>query len=183
MAHEDAYQRITTEAWNSPTRETGGILVGRSFKLHQGLVLVVVGASGPGAGADRQRHTYAPDVTSHQRELVTWRRHYAAYQVDYVGEWHKHPPGHRQPSSGDTQQVRAILNDPDYRLPYGIFTPLVTIEQGECRLHGYYYPRETMLPAAVEWQCTRGDDDLRELLLYLVGLETEQRLAGSSATG
>lgn len=175
--YRNAYQRIVTEAQQSPACETGGILVGRTFSLHQGLVLVVVAASGPGTGADRQQHTYAPDIAAHEHELNYWRSQYASYGVDYVGEWHKHPPGNRHPSSGDTMQVHAILNDSNYNLPYGIFTPLVTIEHGTFMLHGYYYPRETMRPEPVACQHTSEEEDIHDMLLYLVGVETQQHIA------
>lgn len=169
LAQLDAYQRIHDEACESPGRETGGILVGRMFRLPDGPHLVVVAASGPGANADRRAHTYAPDTVARQRELEAWRRHYAAYGVDYVGEWHKHPPGHRQPSSGDTLQVVEILSDDSYHLPDGIFTPLVTIEDETFLLHAYYYPRETMRPAPVP--CERVDGDITALLDLMVELE------------
>lgn len=171
FAHLDAYQRIHDEACESPGRETGGILVGRMFRLSDGLHLVIVAASGPGTNADRRVHTYAPDTTARQRELDAWRQHYADYQVDYVGEWHKHPPGLQQPSSGDTLQVVEILSDKSYHLPNGIFTPLVTIEAETFLLHGYYYPRETMRPTPVA--CESVDGEIRALLDLLVTLEQE----------
>jgi integrative and conjugative element protein (TIGR02256 family) len=169
FAHLDAYQRIQDEACESPGRETGGILVGRMFRLPDGLHLVIVAASGPGANADRRSHTYAPDTVARQRELEAWRQHYAAYQVDYVGEWHKHPPGFQQPSSGDTLQVVEILSDNSYYLPDGIFTPLVTIENTTFLLHGHYYPRETMKPTPVTWESV--DGDICELMEHLIVLE------------
>lgn len=171
LAQLDAYQRIHDEACESPGRETGGILVGRMFRLHDGPCLVVVAASGPGINADRRAHTYAPDTVARQRELEAWRQHFATYGVDYVGEWHKHPPGLRQPSTGDTLQVVEILSDESYHLPDGIFTPLVTIEDETFLLHGYYYPRETMRPTAVPCQCV--DGDIRTLLEHLAELERQ----------
>ncbi|WP_129673493.1 Mov34/MPN/PAD-1 family protein [Candidatus Chloroploca sp. Khr17] len=171
LAQQDVYQRMYDEACTSPGRETGGILVGRMFQLPDGLHLVVVAASGPGSNADRRAHTYAPDALARQRDLETWRQHYATYHVDYVGEWHKHPPGLHRPSSGDTLQVVDILSDESYHLPHGIFTPLVTIEDGTFLLHGHYYPRETMSATPVPCELVEGD--LRVLLDGLVALEQQ----------
>jgi hypothetical protein len=178
LARHDAYQRIFDESCDSPGRETGGILVGRMFDLAGGLILVVVAASGPGAAAHRRGHTYAPDTLARQNELETWREAYRPYRVDYVGEWHKHPPGYRQPSGGDTLQVIDILSDSSYNLPDGIFTPIVTIEDGRFMLHGHYYSREQLRAEAVE--CIVADADIRPLLDQLVALE-QQSPAGSPA--
>jgi hypothetical protein len=179
LARPHAYQRIFDESRNSPGRETGGILVGRTFHLTGGSILVVVAASGPGVSADRQGHTYAPDTFARQRELDSWREEYKHYQVDYVGEWHKHPPGYRQPSAGDTGQVIQILGDSSYSLPDGIFTPLVTIEDGRFMLHGYYYSREAMRAEPVE--CVVTDDDIRRLLDQLLVLERQSGMSDRGA--
>lgn len=174
MSQQSAYQRIIDEAHRSPMAETGGILVGRMFVISAGLVLVVVGASGPGAHADHQWNTYAPDTTTHQSFLHIWWRRYAAYHVDYVGEWHTHPAGANHPSHGDTVQVRQILHDPDYVLPHGMFTPIVTREYTTWTLHGFFYPRATMLPSPVEVEYRYPDQDIEEQLLpYLVAVERE----------
>jgi hypothetical protein len=185
LARPHAYQRIFDESRNSPGRETGGILVGRMFHLTGGSILLIVAASGPGVSADRRGHTYAPDTLARQRELDTWREEYKHYRVDYVGEWHKHPPGYRQPSAGDTMQVIEILSDSSYSLPDGIFTPLVTIEDGRFMLHGYYYSRERMRAEPVE--CVVTDDDIGGLLDQLLVLErqlgTSGRAENDSAVG
>jgi hypothetical protein len=184
LARRDAYERIFDESRDSPGRETGGILVGRMFHLAGGRILVVVAASGPGAAAHRRGHTYAPDTLARQNELEAWRETYRPYRVDYVGEWHKHPPGYRQPSAGDTLQVIDILRDSSYSLPDGIFTPIVTIEDGRFMLHGHYYSREQMRAETVE--CTVADDDIRWLLDQLVALEQQSPDAasrGDSAMG
>ncbi|EFO81189.1 hypothetical protein OSCT_0923 [Oscillochloris trichoides DG-6] len=180
IARTDAYQRIQDESCDSPGRETGGILVGRMFHLSDGPYLVVVAASGPGGNADRRSHTYAPDTLSRQQELERWRTQYAAFQVDYVGEWHKHPPGMRQLSTGDTLQVIDILSDDSYKLPDGIFTPLVTIEDTVFYLHTYYYPRETLRPVAVTYQVV--DDDITDVLTTLSQLEAQAYQQSTTST-
>ena len=166
---QPAYQRIVEEAPANSERETGGILVGRMFAVGDILVLVVVAASGPGPQAILDLHMFAPDTEALQYELDACRREFAAYQVDYVGEWHKHMPGQHQPSAGDTRQVVAILGDADYNLPAGIFTPIGTVEAGVCLLHAYYYPRQTLRPEPVEYTVVEGS--IYALLDELVRLE------------
>jgi integrative and conjugative element protein (TIGR02256 family) len=180
VAYADAYQRIFEEARISPGRETGGILVGRVFHLHGQSVLVIVAASGPGISADRRGYTYAPDVDQRQVELDVWREVYAAYDVDYVGEWHKHPPGIHQLSAGDRQQIIAILTDDSYYLPDGVCTPLVTIEDGAFLFHVYYSPRETMSPEGLAYTVIQGD--VCELLDQLVVLEHSSGEAYSTSS-
>lgn len=179
LAYADAYQRIFEEARISPGRETGGILVGRGFHLNGQSVLVIVAASGPGLSADRRGYTYAPDVDERQRELDVWCEAYRAYSVDYVGEWHKHPPGVHQLSSGDRQQIIAMLTDDSYYLPDGVFTPLVTIEDGTFLFHSYYSPRETMSPEDVAYTVIQGN--IYELLDQLVLLERSSVLPSSTS--
>ncbi|NJL54011.1 hypothetical protein HC928_01820 [bacterium] len=177
-----AFDKIKDEASSSPGLETGGILVGRIFETRAGLVLVVVAASGPGRYADRRPHTYAPDVLSRQRDLDYWSERYAAYRVDYVGEWHKHPPGNRQPSAGDTRQVESIFKEPAYNhsLPHGMYTPIVTIEGNEFCLHHYYYRRDGAFrkPELIEnVQILEPQHSLEQTLRELSSLEQECRLA------
>ncbi|PLS68047.1 MAG: hypothetical protein CV045_10130 [Cyanobacteria bacterium M5B4] len=176
------FDKIRDEAYSSPGLETGGILVGRIFETSAGLVLVVVAASGPGRYADRRPHTYAPDVLSRQRDLDYWSERYAAYRVDYVGEWHKHPPGNRQPSAGDTRQVESIFKEPAYNhsLPYGMYTPIVTIEDREFYLHHYYYRRDAVFhkPERIEnVQIVEPTHRLEQVLRELSSLEQECRSA------
>jgi integrative and conjugative element protein (TIGR02256 family) len=169
IAEHNAYQPIVAEALAHPDRETGGILVGRVFDAEGIKVLVVVAASGPGARAILLRHMFAPDTETLQGELNAWREEFALYRVDYVGQWHTHAPGHQRPSAGDTRQAAEILGDADYNLPDGIFTPIVTIEDGAAQMHGYYYPRELVRPELVEYIVFGGE--IRALLDQLALLE------------
>lgn len=157
LARHDAYQRIVEEAWASPARETGGILVGRMVQRPNGRALVVVAASGPGPRAERQPALFVPDTAAHQHDLDRWRERYAAYAVDYVGEWHSHPPGQYWPSQGDTDQVTEILSDRSYNLPDGMLTPIVMIDGAACTLHMYYYPRHALQPFSVVYSLLDGD--------------------------
>lgn len=155
----DAYERIAAEILRSPNKETGGILVGCTFTTVEGQLLLVVAASGPGKRARRGLASFVPDVESHQRELEYWRSCYASLGVDYVGEWHSHPPGETELSDGDLQQVDEILSDDSYYLPYGIYTPLFTLEDGSYKLHSWYIPRDGAQPTLIEWSVIEGEPD------------------------
>jgi len=157
LARHDAYQRIVEEAYASPARETGGILVGRLARRQNGRALVVVAASGPGQLAEREAALFVPDTAEHQHDLEQWRARYASHQVDYVGEWHSHPLDLRWPSQADTDQVIAILGDRSYNLPDGILTPIITIDGDACTLHMYYYPRVAPQPRRVPYSVIDGD--------------------------
>lgn len=174
IAEHEAFGPIVAASMTSGPYETGGLLVGRTFHTAEGLVLLVVGASGPGPNASLQTDSYAPDLTAHQQELGYWQQRYAAFNVDYVGEWHKHPPDNLTLSEGDNAQALAILANPTYVLPNGIFTPLVVVVDGEVQLHGYYYPRETPSPHPV--RCAIEPFDLDQ---SLADFQRFERIASS----
>ena len=151
LLRRTAYERIVAETRRSPGRETGGILVGRTYTLAGAVVLVIFAASGPHTSDARGQDRFAPDPQAHQAELVRWRAHYASDGVDYAGTWHTHPFDDGELSGGDLAQVAEILADPDYNLPDGIYTPVVTLVAGEPVLHSWYCPRETARPERVPW--------------------------------
>jgi len=142
LADQEAYHRLVAEVAASPTAETGGILVGRFFALSHGSVLVVVAASGPGEAAQRSADYFEPDSDAQQRELEHWRTLYAAYGLDYVGQWHTHPVDTRL-SPGDLAQIWAILNDSSYSLPHGILTPIAVYDGVELAVTAYFTARAT----------------------------------------
>lgn len=140
---ESAYQAIASETVNSPEVETGGLLIGRRI-YHKGTPLIVVlHASGPGRSADRQVLQFAPDHERLQRELEEWRSRFATYGVDYIGEWHKHPPEIPHLSRGDVQQARRILADSSYELPDGdLLLPISRIDGDSVALDVYLVSRD-----------------------------------------
>lgn len=150
-----AAERMFEEAGASVELETGGILVGRRFVLPEGPALLVIAASGPGPAAERGPDYFAPDVAALQRELEILRDRYAAFRVDYVGQWHTHPAGAHHLSYGDLQQIEAILDDPAYVLPYGILTPLVSSETGQ--ISPFYVSRTARKLALLSWSRLEGD--------------------------
>ena len=173
LANADAYQRMLGEAQRSPGHETGGILVGRTFAVPSGPMLVVVAASGPGAQAERNEDYFAPDVREQQHALDYWRGIYAAYGIDYVGQWHTHPPGSTTLSGGDVRQALAILDDANYALPSGLFTPLLIPEGAQLQLYSYYFPRATRQPQLVPWKILDGSP--QTFLDLLLAYEPKER--------
>ena len=141
---ESAWLVIATETARTPALETGGLLIGRRIYYGKWPLLFVLHASGPGSSAFHDTLQFAPDHETLQAELVKWRSHFARYEVDYIGEWHKHPPEIPHPSRGDVQQARRILADSSYELPEGdLLLPISRIEDDAVGLDVYYIGRDT----------------------------------------
>lgn len=88
--------------------ETGGLLLGT--ELDDGRL--ITHATPPGPKAIHQQGMFQKDLDFSQAIL----NHLAQKTgVDYVGEWHKHPPFLKRPSDGDRQGAMEILQDSDYQ--------------------------------------------------------------------
>ena len=88
--------------------ETGGLLLGTTSDSNR----LVTHATPPGPKAIHQEGMFGKDMDFSQAIL----NHLAQKTgVDYVGEWHKHPPFLKRPSQGDRQNAVAILQDSDYQ--------------------------------------------------------------------
>lgn len=164
FAAERAHAVIEKETCHSVNLETGGLLVGRLVNYSDKPILAVVAATGPGPSADRRPLYYGSDQLYLQRELKALRDEFSEFGVDYVGEWHKHPPDIPRLSYGDISQARQILADPDYRLQGGLLMPLTLLRQGHFELRCFYLSSE--LPQPVEIPSSDGVQDtaLRTLL-------------------
>jgi integrative and conjugative element protein (TIGR02256 family) len=162
LASQPAYAGIATEAQAHPGCETGGILIGRAGIVAGELVLVVAAATGPGSQAVHLPFTFVPDTAALQEALEQWRTAFAAYPVDYLGEWHTHPFGGSMPSAADTRQVQHILHDPAYYLPHGFLLIIVTPTDQQIALHCYFYPHATQQPTLIRLE--RFDGDIGQLL-------------------
>lgn len=178
------HQRIWSEAARYPHHETGGILIGQHFHIRGKHVLVVVAATGPGADADHQEATFSPDTKSLQLELESIRSRYSAHTVDYIGEWHKHPPGYHHPSLGDLDQAARILSDPAYHVSEGILTPIVTVEKGFLRVHVHYFVAGARHPMTLPAQRVVSiADQMDEVLAFLEEEQRQQRSPWPSRWG
>ena len=88
--------------------ETGGLLLGAALDNGR----LVTHATPPGPKAIHQDGMFQKDLDFSQAIL----NHLAKKAgVDYVGEWHKHPPFLKGPSHGDREGAVAILQDSDYK--------------------------------------------------------------------
>ncbi|MBN9388691.1 MAG: hypothetical protein J0I20_11610 [Chloroflexi bacterium] len=130
-AEAELLMRAETRPYLSDDLETGGILVGRWLDE---TTLLVFTATGAGPQADHQRLTFAVDVDYANRRLEELRLAYPL--VDYVGEWHKHPPHFPRPSVGDLHTSLELLQDPAY--PNRLLNPIVTEAAGQININYFY---------------------------------------------
>ena len=97
--------------------ETGGLLLGTAL----GNCRLVTHATPPGPKAIHREGMFGKDLNFSQAIL----NHLAMKAgVDYIGEWHKHPPFLRRPSHGDRQSAIAILQDSDYKTKGMLVLPI-----------------------------------------------------------
>lgn len=130
-AEAELLMRAETRPYLSDDLETGGILVGRWLDE---TTLLVFTATGAGPQADHQRLTFAVDVDYANRRLEELRLAYPL--VDYVGEWHKHPPHFPRPSVGDLHTSLELLQDPAY--PNRLLNPILTEAAGQININYFY---------------------------------------------
>jgi integrative and conjugative element protein (TIGR02256 family) len=99
--------------------ETGGILLGRG-PTEDGVSVEMAGDAGP--RADRRPDYFLRDL-SHARSLAAdaWRRS----QAVWVGEWHTHPRGEREPSTSDLATYVRLLGASD--LEFEVFVSIIVV--------------------------------------------------------
>lgn len=118
--------------------ETGGILIGRRLDQEPDAILIVA-ATGPGPNARRSELSFEPDTDYANQELGKIRALYP--QVDYIGTWHKHPPGLLRFSAGDVATAHQAFADPDYKMQE-VVSPIVTVDDdGQVAIRYYYMSR------------------------------------------
>jgi len=121
-----------TESFVKANQETGGILIGRWFEPD---TVLLMEATGAGPQANHQQYTFSIDLNYAKMELSRLRT--AHFGVDYVGEWHKHPPALPRPSNGDLFMAQQMLGDPDY--PNNLVNPIVVWIAEKNHIEIYYY--------------------------------------------
>lgn len=97
---------IKAESRKSWCVETGGPLVGR---VTDDEVLVVIDAAGPGPKATLERFSVTIDGAYAQKFCDKIHRE-SQGQVDYVGDWHKHPGISLNPSDHDITAMKTMAN-------------------------------------------------------------------------
>ncbi|MHA1660810.1 MAG: Mov34/MPN/PAD-1 family protein, partial [Promethearchaeota archaeon] len=103
--------------------ETGGLLLGT--KQEDGSRLVTH-ALPPGPKALHHSTMFERDLEFSQAALNYFSN---KSNVEYVGEWHKHPSGLTRPSEGDRQGVINILGDKDYKTGGVMVFPIFILEK------------------------------------------------------
>ncbi len=123
--------RQETLRYAAEDQETGGIMIGKWLNTE---TVLVVAATEAGPHADHQKFTFAIDVDFANSELDRWVGQYPG--VDYIGEWHKHPPALHYPSGGDLYTARRLLSDPGY--PARLINPITVVRNGRVAVNFYY---------------------------------------------
>lgn len=131
-----AVATIEQETLRSPGIETGGILIG----------------SAAAAGHTNDIHIHfatrrSPATVASSTSLRTDNSYQNAWlsrlqerlDLDYLGDWHKHPAGMPYPSGGDLLQARRILDSPNYGT-HELLLPIVTLES-RVTIHPYVLER------------------------------------------
>ena len=99
---------MVAEVLSSPTRETGGILIGRL----DGNKAIVHKATGPGPKAVRTSTRFDRDVEYSQNELDAEVA--ACNENVYLGEWHSHLVASPEPSGRDVLSMTGIAEAANY---------------------------------------------------------------------
>ncbi|NWJ98571.1 MAG: LysM peptidoglycan-binding domain-containing protein [Chloroflexi bacterium] len=116
--------------------ETGGILVGRWLDNN---TVLIVAATEAGPKADHQRLTFAIDVDYANVELERLTSNFVG--VDYIGDWHKHPPILDYPSSGDLRTILNVFKDPS--APPRLITPISVHRNSKSLVNFFHISRDT----------------------------------------
>lgn len=99
---------VIEEESRKATMETGGVLFG---VIGQEGTIVVTHATKPGPDAFHDPAVFEKDL-HYQQTLLNQMN--AKFNVDYVGEWHKHSGQMAYPSQGDLGTASSILKDPEW---------------------------------------------------------------------
>jgi len=112
------------EAERHHPNETGGVLLGY-FRDGEQDRIQVSGQIGPGPNAGHARHRFDPDG-DWQAERIAECYEKSGWVETYLGDWHSHPGGGRQPSALDRSTAKEIANCEEARAPH----PLIVILHG-----------------------------------------------------
>jgi hypothetical protein len=118
--------------------ETGGILIGRRLEPTHPDTLLIVAATGPGAGALLDPEEFNYDVHYSQRQLEEYRVIFP--HTDYIGTWHKHPAHYETFSPGDVSTAHEIFSDSSYHVQE-IINPITWVKKGRFIVRYYYMSR------------------------------------------
>jgi molybdopterin/thiamine biosynthesis adenylyltransferase len=101
----DAWEKMLDIAEKQKQLETGGMLLGKVCDNDSGRSLVVTQVTGPGPKGKHETCGFRPDIAYYRKT----RQKYP--QLDYLGEWHKHPHGCARYSERDLGQAMRIVQE------------------------------------------------------------------------
>jgi len=104
LIQQDVLEFIRKEVRKSPRTETGGALAG--FLSHDNSV-IITHACGPGPRAELKRYSVLIDG-KHADAFCTRLYKSSGGQLDYVGDWHRHPGWSLRTSFQDLDAMRII---------------------------------------------------------------------------
>ena len=131
--------------------ETGGSLFGVSGE--EGTI-IITHATKPGPNAYHSSSAFEKDLHYQQNLLNEMNKQ---FNVDYVGEWHKHPSIINHPSAGDLHTAKSILNDPEWDKEE-LVVIIVNINYEKVIISPYYISKNTpnFIPIESETISLRG---------------------------
>lgn len=127
---------VIEEESRNGTMETGGALFG---VIGQEGTIVVTHATKPGPNAFHAPGAFEKDL-QYQQNLLN--RMNEKYNVDYVGEWHKHLGQMNCPSQGDLDTASSILKDPEWNKER-LVVIIVNVVQDQVLISPFFISRNT----------------------------------------
>ena len=122
----EAYSAIEHDCIEHSATETGGLLVGRTVAAEAVVPFAVPG----GPAAQRSVNGFAPD-SSWQQTLLDFL--HARFDLDYVGDYHRHPGAAERPSCHDWSTARQIVTAPEWDVREALF-PIIILANGRARM-------------------------------------------------
>ena len=133
----DVFNAIEAQCVADHHTETGGVLLGR--RVGRDYVVPAVTSSGP--QARKSVTEFSPD-TSYQQAFVDFAHEFFG-NLNYLGDWHRHPGQNDQPSPTDLATARHVVTHPDWDTVEAVF-PIAIIDRERVRLAAYEITRRTM---------------------------------------
>lgn len=128
-----AFTSISRDCLKHPATETGGILVGQVREAN--LLVPFTVTAGP--EARRGPAEFSPDVNFQQPVLDFL---FEEFDLDYVGDWHRHPGLMDRPSQHDRQTARRIVEADQWRKSEAVF-PIAVVDRNQVLLRAYLMSR------------------------------------------
>ncbi len=162
---KSAYQTVVSDCLRHADTEIGGVLPGQ--RLGDEYVVPFSISAGPRAKKSAVR--FSPD-SDWQQVLLDYL--YARFGTDYVGDWHRHPGLHDQPSTHDLRTARRIVTDHCWNKSEALF-PIAVIDNGTVRLRVYLMSRETLQFEEIPFEVVPDSDP--RMMAVLTGMDADTK--------